>query len=229
MLRYFGPASIDLISIAKGIYLMRYKSLLLCTALLATMASGVHAATVTETYSFSLTGFSDVSGNGVTPPSNLVTGSFTVTFDPTQSYTDDTTDIHVNSLSGVTVDSTLGFSYSSSSQLFSFGGTYGGTGLVYAGTNDLVISYSLANLNDPTFVPCSTPGYTCGNATGSSSVEASGYTTADTESFFFYGAQSTITSAVPEPSTWAMMILGFFGVGFMAYRRKQNGSTLSLT
>ena len=32
-----------------------------------------------------------------------------------------------------------------------------------------------------------------------------------------------MTSAVPEPSTWAMMILGFFGVGFMAYRRKQNG------
>jgi hypothetical protein len=27
-------------------------------------------------------------------------------------------------------------------------------------------------------------------------------------------------SAVPEPSTWAMMILGFLGVGFMAYRRK---------
>jgi hypothetical protein len=25
---------------------------------------------------------------------------------------------------------------------------------------------------------------------------------------------------VPEPSTWAMMILGFFGVGFMAYRQK---------
>jgi hypothetical protein len=27
-------------------------------------------------------------------------------------------------------------------------------------------------------------------------------------------------SAVPEPSTWAMMILGFAGVGFMAYRRR---------
>jgi PEP-CTERM motif len=27
-------------------------------------------------------------------------------------------------------------------------------------------------------------------------------------------------SSVPEPSTWAMMILGFMGVGFMAYRRK---------
>jgi hypothetical protein len=29
-----------------------------------------------------------------------------------------------------------------------------------------------------------------------------------------------ITGAVPEPSTWAMMLLGFVGLGFMAYRRK---------
>lgn len=33
----------------------------------------------------------------------------------------------------------------------------------------------------------------------------------------------TIT-ATPEPSTWAMMILGFAGVGFMAYRRRANGT-----
>ena len=31
---------------------------------------------------------------------------------------------------------------------------------------------------------------------------------------------AAVTSAVPEPSTWAMMILGFAGIGFMAYRRK---------
>jgi hypothetical protein len=29
-----------------------------------------------------------------------------------------------------------------------------------------------------------------------------------------------IAAAVPEPSTWAMMILGFAGVGFVTYRRK---------
>jgi hypothetical protein len=29
-----------------------------------------------------------------------------------------------------------------------------------------------------------------------------------------------INPSVPEPSTWAMMILGFCGIGFMAYRRK---------
>jgi hypothetical protein len=36
-------------------------------------------------------------------------------------------------------------------------------------------------------------------------------------------------SAVPEPSTWAMMMLGFAGVGFIAYRRsrKNNGVALA--
>jgi hypothetical protein len=29
-------------------------------------------------------------------------------------------------------------------------------------------------------------------------------------------------SAIPEVSTWAMMLLGFAGVGFLAYRRKNN-------
>jgi hypothetical protein len=41
-------------------------------------------------------------------------------------------------------------------------------------------------------------------------------------------AEFTLTAAVPEPSTWAMMILGFCGLGFMAYRRKQNGAALSV-
>jgi hypothetical protein len=37
----------------------------------------------------------------------------------------------------------------------------------------------------------------------------------------WYGFQfGTVEAAVPEPATWAMMILGFLGVGFMAYRRK---------
>ena len=34
-------------------------------------------------------------------------------------------------------------------------------------------------------------------------------------------------AAVPEPSTWAMMILGFAGVGFMAYRRRNQAATLA--
>jgi PEP-CTERM motif-containing protein len=37
----------------------------------------------------------------------------------------------------------------------------------------------------------------------------------------------TFTASVPEPSTWAMMILGFAGVGFMAYRRKSNPALMA--
>jgi hypothetical protein len=32
------------------------------------------------------------------------------------------------------------------------------------------------------------------------------------------------TPAVPEPSTWAMMLIGFAGMGFVAYRRKAKPS-----
>ncbi len=37
----------------------------------------------------------------------------------------------------------------------------------------------------------------------------------------------SITGGVPEPSTWAMMILGFAGVGFMAYRRKSKPALMA--
>jgi hypothetical protein len=37
-----------------------------------------------------------------------------------------------------------------------------------------------------------------------------------------------VAGAVPEPSTWAMMILGFAGIGFMAYRRRGQGQILRM-
>jgi len=40
-------------------------------------------------------------------------------------------------------------------------------------------------------------------------------------------SQAQVTGAVPEPSTWAMMILGFCGLGFMAYRRKSKPALMA--
>jgi len=37
-----------------------------------------------------------------------------------------------------------------------------------------------------------------------------------------FGGEGRITTPVPEASTWAMMILGFLGVGFISYRRKSS-------
>lgn len=60
-------------------------------------------------------------------------------------------------------------------------------------------SVTLALDNDAGFAP---PGYTTG--TGS------------------FGA---VVAPVPEPSTWAMMIIGFLGLGFTAYRRRRRGGS----
>jgi hypothetical protein len=40
----------------------------------------------------------------------------------------------------------------------------------------------------------------------------------------FVDGSPSLTTPVPEPSTWAMMMLGFCGVGFLAYRRKSKPS-----
>jgi hypothetical protein len=47
----------------------------------------------------------------------------------------------------------------------------------------------------------------------------------DTVSTYAYAGLTTLTYtfAVPEPSTWAMMLLGFAGVGFAGYRRPGAG------
>jgi hypothetical protein len=52
-------------------------------------------------------------------------------------------------------------------------------------------------------------------------------TTQDIPSPNGYGAGTLSVSAVPEPSTWAMMLLGFVGLGFMAYRRKAKPASMA--
>lgn len=43
----------------------------------------------------------------------------------------------------------------------------------------------------------------------------------------FFGVITTVTttSGVPEPSTWAMMLIGFAGVGFAGYRKARSART----
>ena len=39
--------------------------------------------------------------------------------------------------------------------------------------------------------------------------------------FTYAFATTGAVSGVPEPSTWAMMLIGFAGIGFVAYRRQR--------
>ena len=38
--------------------------------------------------------------------------------------------------------------------------------------------------------------------------------------------EEPIASAVPEPSTWAMLLIGFAGIGFAAYRKRRVSAAL---
>ncbi|MEE4536906.1 MAG: PEPxxWA-CTERM sorting domain-containing protein [Erythrobacter sp.] len=58
-----------------------------------------------------------------------------------------------------------------------------------------------------------------------------GNTAAGSDSFGFdnltIGDVGQVTGAVPEPSTWALMLLGFFGIGAVMRRRKDVTTTVS--
>jgi hypothetical protein len=62
------------------------------------------------------------------------------------------------------------------------------------------------------------------DASNPNHIEVKLFDTSWTNAGLITGDGGNRTSSVPEPSTWAMMILGFFGVGFMAYRRKGQAS-----
>jgi hypothetical protein len=90
----------------------------------------------------------------------------------------------------------------------------------YVGTNASVTtanysaSLSLGNHYDDNYLGYCSAACVAGRAPGLTTSNRGG----------FEGITFAEVSAVPEPSTWAMMILGFCGVGAMTYRRRRHAA-----
>jgi hypothetical protein len=161
---------------------------------------------------------------GSLPTINAIDGSFTVTFDSDVQQLNQSAGLTVHSLNGVTTDNPILFS------AFQFLGDYyitlgGGpsSGTINGSTNDFTLSLKFTDsdsLGSPTLTQCGQPGFFCGPASQPSWL-ASGYTVSTDPDIFIAttGSVEAIANAVPEPSTWAMLMLGFAGIGFTAYRR----------
>jgi hypothetical protein len=177
--------------------------------------SPASAATVSDLVTFSGNNF-QASPNPATPvPVDPVTGSFTISFDPTQDYLNSTTGISLNSLN-INLGSTLAFTYNHMNDFLQVGGLFDGVQFVQfsPSTDDFVVQIFGLGAGAPTF----------------NQIVYAQVSSPDTQ-FFTLNQTGTvsatpITAAVPEPSTWAMMMLGFAGIGFMTYRRRAGNAAL---
>ena len=203
---------------------MIFRKNLIAGSMLALAVLGgaaANAAVVTKTYNVEFDSLLDPFA-GATPPVSPLLASFTLTFDPTISYVNDTADIVTNELN-VPVDSPIGFSSgvdTSTGDLYvSIGGLQNGPGLVGFDSNDFVLQLRFAggDLSKPSLPLCSDPGFSCG---GLPTTYASGYTSTRYPDSLFLGLVATVTPA-PEPATWAMMLTGFAGLGATLRMRRR--------
>lgn len=178
------------------------------------------AATITDNVSFTATGFTSIGGPVPTDP---VTGSFTITFDPTQNYSDPTTaGIVLHSLN-IGLDSAISFTYSTSGasagELIVGGSNDGANSVVLPPSADNDFYLHIPNFSSsPTFQQL---GYTTTCATGG----GCGYFFTDGNSPAGHGTVTVTPAAVPLPASAWLLLGALAGMGALV-RRGKNGGVL---
>jgi hypothetical protein len=185
----------------------RIFSVLTVAAIAALLVSEASAATVHDLVTFSVTDFTSAFGQPV--PTDPVTGSFTISFDSTMTYVDQTTGISLKSLN-IPLDSAISFDYSPT-------GSSAGE-LIVGGLNDGAILVALSPSQNDFYLYINdfvtSPSFQQLGYTETSSDASTGF-----NAYYFSPQQSggsfTITplTSVPEPTTWTLLLAGFGGLG----------------
>jgi hypothetical protein len=178
--------------------------------------SGTPASTLTA---------NTVSGSFDTPQSNVLLGSLTWVNNATRG---------ASWLFGVNYSLTLGFTQptnSTDTELFHLAvvQTFNPLGDLVLGINNARLAnldYDLNGVLFTNFHFAVTGDSTFYDGTLGKWYNSEGHTA--TLGLYADFASGAVVAPVPEPSTWAMMILGFVGVGFMAYRRSRKDRGLAL-
>ena len=146
-----------------------------------------------------------------TPPVDPVVGDFTITFDPTLDYVNETVGITGKSLN-IALDSALAFSYSTNDGILRVGGIENGVSQIAGFTNDFFLDIGAISTT-PLFL-------------GLSYVQG---TNQIFESDRIGGSVNVtpVPPGVPEPTTWVMMLLGFASLGVAGYRASRKNVALA--
>jgi hypothetical protein len=225
---------------------MRIKSAALaCAALAALLSTSAFADIVTETYTGTVIG-TDYAGYFGTPGSDLSNATFTATyvFDTNRGSTAGSNNV-ITSTRGFNLNSpaiSASLAINGQTLTFTTNGIYYSQLLVQnlatsGHFQSLAQVHSISGADLTNYIYTNDP-----NAPNNLSLLTTPFSYTlntqyiyDNSNPFQYWSDNltllpttvTLTNGVPEPSTWAMMILGFAGVGFMAYRRKSKPALMA--
>ena len=172
--------------------------------LMSAMVFQANAAMMTYYVTFNAAGFDPVA------PVEPVTGSFTITFDPTQSYTAETSGITLNSLN-INLDSAVAFTYpyvGSSGDTLLVGGEQNGSKNILAGTNDFGLVIDNFTTSEPSFYAFL---YSQTNQTSVYVAFPAGE----------IGSISGSVTSQPVPPSVLLLGSGLVGLGALSWRRKR--------
>jgi hypothetical protein len=191
--------------------------ILATAATLTLLFTGSSFATpITRQIDFSFTGLALVSGGpAVPPPVDPVTGSFTITFDPTLAYSNQTTGLVTNSLNLI-LGSTAGFTYFLSQDILSLGGLNAGV----TGTASNTFDFGIRMDHFLTAPVIGSAGYSQGGAVYAAGSSVTGTNTVGNLSFTLAVTDPNAV-AVPEPLTLSLFSAGLVGAATLR-RRKPN-------
>jgi hypothetical protein len=192
------------------------KSVLTAAAALAMLfTTPSFAGVITRQIDFSFSGVAQVSPLSpvVPPPVSPVTGSFTLTFDPTQAYANQTAGLITNSLN-LTSTSAIGFSYFLPQDILTIGGTANGV----TGVSTGVFDFSVRMDHFMTAPVIGSAGYSQGGPTYAAGASVTGTNVVGNLQFTLTVEDPT---KIPEPMTMSLFVTGLAGAAALRRRRKQ--------